>query len=107
LSADHDNSILTLRTLTPAPQHRLAESAAFRAALLFAQEYGILAASAEDRPFVPVSSVIICSRQGSGCAIGAEDVPESVKRAFRKWDDGSVRVCRILPLTAALEATGA
>lgn len=107
MSTDGENSILTLRTLTPPPQHKLPDSSAFRAALLFAQEYGILAASAEDRPFVPVSSVVICSRNGCGDSKGIESVPEGVKRAFRKWDDASVGQCRILSLNAALEATGA
>ncbi|KAL8824140.1 MAG: hypothetical protein Q9191_005270, partial [Dirinaria sp. TL-2023a] len=50
----------------------------FRAACEFAQEYGILVASAEDRPFVPVSHVVL----------GKQGVPEGVRHAFRKWDDG-------------------
>ena len=101
------NSILTLRTLTPAPQHRLTDSSAFRAALLYAQEYAILAASAEDRPFVPASSVIICSRQSGEEGTEMGEVPEGVKRAFRKWEDGTIRECRVMPLTVALEASGA
>jgi len=32
---------------------------AFAAALLFAQDYGILAASMQDRPFVPDSKVVV------------------------------------------------
>ncbi|KAK4696474.1 hypothetical protein P7C71_g1454, partial [Lecanoromycetidae sp. Uapishka_2] len=99
--------ILTVRTLTPAPQHKLPESSAFRAALLFAQEYSVLVASAEDRPFVPVSSVVICSRIGSGNGKEVESVPGGVKRAFRKWNDDCVKECRVLSLTAALEVTGA
>lgn len=49
--------------------------ASFRNALDFAQEYAILAAGIEDRPFVPVSSVVL------------EGAPRDLKRVFRKWDD--------------------
>lgn len=99
--------ILSIRSLAPAPQHKSTESAGFRAALVFAQEYGILAASSEDRPFVPVSSVVICSRSGSPDVEEVEAVPEGMRRAFRKWDNGKgLNECRVLPLTAALEATG-
>ena len=36
-----------------------------------------------------------------------EVIPEGMRRAFRKWDDGKgLGECRILPLAAALEATG-
>ena len=100
------SSIFTIRSLAPAPQHKSTKSAAFRAALVFAQEYGILAASAEDRPFVPVSSVVICSRSGSGSGNEVENIPEGMQRAFRKWDGKNIAECRVLPLTAALEATG-
>lgn len=103
--ADFSTSILTIRSLAPAPHQKSAESLAFRAALLFAQEYGILAASAEDRPFVPVSSVVICSRNTSGSK-GTETVPEGMMRSFRKWDASSTKECKVIPLTAALEAIG-
>ena len=75
----------------------------FRTSLLFAQEYGILAASLEDRPFVPISTVVL------------EGTPLGVKGAFRKWEDErqSTRGCEsegkeatVIPLSAALEATG-
>ena len=100
-------SILSIRSLAPAPQHKSTESAAFRAALVFGQEYGILAASAEDRPFVPVSSVVICSRDRSPNVTEAESVPEGMRQAFRKWDNSKgLGICRVLPLAAALEATG-
>lgn len=96
---------MTIRTLAPAPHQKSAESAAFRAALLFAQEYGILAASAEDRPFVPACAVVVCSRNASGKEeVGS--VPEGVRRAFRKWDQGVVGECRVVTLTKALEAMG-
>ena len=49
--------------------------ASFRNALHFAQEYAILAASMEDRPHVPVSTVVL------------EGVPRDLKRVFRKWSD--------------------
>ncbi|KAF4637900.1 hypothetical protein G7Y89_g190 [Cudoniella acicularis] len=49
--------------------------AAFHNALTFAQEYGIFAASMEDRPFIPVSTVVI------------EGIPRDLKSVFRKWRD--------------------
>ena len=72
----------------------------FRTALLFAQEYAILAASAHDenRPFVPVSSVVLFG-------VGRDSVPEGLRMAFRKWEAGKVRGCRILDLAASIEAT--
>ena len=74
---------------------------------MFAQEYGILAASAEDRPFVPVSTVAICSRTRSQNQEDVEHIPEGMRQAFRNWDDGKgLGECRVLPLAAALEATG-
>ncbi|KAG6003269.1 hypothetical protein E4U21_002227 [Claviceps maximensis] len=47
----------------------------FRNALDFAQEYAILASGMEDRPFVPISTVVL------------EGIPRDLKRVFRKWDD--------------------
>ena len=82
--------------------------AAFHNALTFAQEYGILAAGMEDRPFVPVTTVVL------------EGVPKDMKSVFRKWRDALAttvfkstsgsslqrgRSLRVVPLTAALEAT--
>lgn len=76
----------------------------FRNALDFAQEYAILASSMEDRPFVPISTVVL------------EGIPRDLKRVFRKWrDDASPTVLpgaglkrgrslRIVPLTQALQA---
>lgn len=53
-----------------------AKHEAFTAALLFAQDYGILAASIQDRPFVPHSKVAV------------HGVPREVKAAFRGvWED--------------------
>ena len=49
--------------------------AAFRNALDFAQEYAILAAGMEDRPFVPISTVVL------------EGIPRDLKSVFRKWRD--------------------
>ena len=84
----------------------------FHTALQFVQEYGILSAGMEDRPFVPVSTVVI------------EGIPKDLKSVFRKWSEGRaptitvqpsakqggtdlkrVRSLRVVPLTAALEAT--
>lgn len=50
--------------------------AAFANALDFAQEYAILAAGMEDRPFVPISTVVL------------EGIPRDLKSVFRKWRDG-------------------
>ncbi|CAI4217948.1 unnamed protein product [Parascedosporium putredinis] len=83
--------------------------ASFRNALDFAQEYGILASGMEDRPFVPISTVVL------------EGIPRDLKSVFRKWRDaysptvmpppttpGSGlkrgRSLRIVPLTQALQA---
>lgn len=82
--------------------------ASFRNALNFAQEYAILAASMEDRPFVPISTVVL------------EGVPRDLKRVFRKWSDERSptvtvpketttglrrgRSLRVVPLTQALQA---
>lgn len=83
--------------------------AAFRNALDFAQEYAILAAGMEDRPFVPISTVVL------------EGIPRDLKSVFRKWrDDASPTVMnpnnpttpnlkrgrslRIVPLNQALQA---
>lgn len=79
---------------------------AFAIALLFAQDYGILAASLQDRPFVPVSTVVL------------EGAPRDMKAAFRQWEDrflptGALmagkprrgRSLRIVGLAAALAAT--
>ncbi|PHH90245.1 hypothetical protein CDD83_4183 [Cordyceps sp. RAO-2017] len=80
-----------------------AQYASFRNALDFAQEYAILAAGIEDRPFVPVASVVL-----EGC-------PRDLKRVFRKWDDRRAptasapalrrgRSLRVVSLTQALQA---
>lgn len=90
--------------------------AAFRNALDFAQEYAILAAGMEDRPFVPITTVVL------------EGIPRDLKSVFRKWSDdlsptrmaagaastpgvtspsASIkrgRSLRVVPLTVALQA---
>lgn len=47
----------------------------FHNGLDFAQEYAILAAGMEDRPFVPVSTVVL------------EGIPRDLRSCFRKWRD--------------------
>ncbi|KAI1828183.1 hypothetical protein F4861DRAFT_489047 [Xylaria intraflava] len=77
----------------------------FHNALDFAQEYAILAAGIEDRPFVPVSTVVL------------EGVPRDMKSVFRKWQDALSptitnanvglrrgRSLKIVPLSQALQA---
>lgn len=51
------------------------EYPSFHNALDFAQEYAILAAGMEDRPFVPVSTVVL------------EGIPRDLRSCFRKWRD--------------------
>ncbi|KAL8715475.1 MAG: hypothetical protein Q9220_000809 [cf. Caloplaca sp. 1 TL-2023] len=70
----------------------------FRTALLFAQEYAILAASSaeENRPFVPSVKVVLFG-------VGREDVPEGARMAFRKWEGRKVRGCCVLGVRECLE----
>ncbi|KAL9586569.1 MAG: hypothetical protein Q9212_000821 [Teloschistes hypoglaucus] len=72
----------------------------FRTALLFAQEYAILAASnhEENRPFVPNCSVVLLG-------VGRDQVPEGLRWGFRKWDEGKVRGCKVLGLVESIEGT--
>ncbi|KAF2276834.1 uncharacterized protein EI97DRAFT_433067 [Westerdykella ornata] len=63
---------IILGPLTSAQPH------AFATALLFAQDYSILAVSEEDRPFLPVCTVVL------------EGVPRDMKAVFRFWDDAYV-----------------
>ncbi|KAJ3557019.1 hypothetical protein NPX13_g10016 [Xylaria arbuscula] len=79
--------------------------ASFHNALDFAQEYAILASSMEDRPFVPVSTVVL------------EGIPRDMKSVFRKWQDALSptvtnintglkrgRSLKVVTLTQALQA---
>ncbi|KAG9248289.1 hypothetical protein BJ878DRAFT_489012 [Calycina marina] len=80
---------------------------AFHHALTFAQEYSILAAGMEDRPHVPITTVVLGG------------IPRDMKSVFRKWRDGLAltvmpeqssglrrgKSLRVIPLNAALEAT--
>ena len=51
----------------------------FALALNFAQEYSILAASMQDRPFVPRGRVVFLAAN--------EPTPRDMQFAFRKWDE--------------------
>ncbi|KAK2747811.1 hypothetical protein FQN57_001841 [Myotisia sp. PD_48] len=71
--------------------------AEFASALVFAQEYGILAVSEQDRPFLPKSYAVL------------NGLPDECKYAFRKWDDRAYRdssktTPTILPLATAIDA---
>ena len=103
---NHSGSIHPLRTsLNPPPQHRSTKAASLRAALLFAQDYGILAASAEDRPFVPHGSVVIMAKHDGGPkGTGGGEVPESMRMCFRKWNSRGIGGgdAKVLSLTEAL-----
>ncbi|KAJ6160557.1 hypothetical protein N7470_003953 [Penicillium chermesinum] len=68
------------------------KSAEFATALVFAHEYGILAASLQDRPFIPKSLV----------ALGG--IPDRCQSVFRKWDQSSVHAPCLFPLGVAIEA---
>lgn len=86
--------------------HAQSQYTSFRNALEFAQEYAILASSMEDRPFIPISTVVL------------EGIPRDLKRVFRKWRDTLTptatapaaaglkrgRSLRVVPLTQALQA---
>jgi hypothetical protein len=93
-----DNSIIGPLSRTQAP--------AFSTALLFAQEYAMLAVSEEDRPFMPVTTVVL------------EGVPRDMKVLFRHWNNtlipaaglmsgklGRGKSLRIVGLDKAIEAT--
>ncbi|KAF2845674.1 hypothetical protein T440DRAFT_259212 [Plenodomus tracheiphilus IPT5] len=75
-------------------------------ALLFAQEYAMIAVSEEDRPFMPVTTIVL------------EGVPRDMKAVFRHWDDGRIpaaglmngklgrgKSLRIVGLERAIEGT--
>lgn len=64
-----------------------AQYASFHNGLDFAQEYAILAAGMEDRPFVPVSTVVLGG------------IPRDLRSCFRKWRDD------MSPTRMATEAT--
>ncbi|KAI5302880.1 hypothetical protein KEM56_000251, partial [Ascosphaera pollenicola] len=70
--------------------------AEFATALVFAQEYGIMAVSMEDRPFLPHTSVVLYG------------LPDDAKKVFRKWSDQRALTGRKVPdiinLRAAIEA---
>ncbi|KAK4169504.1 hypothetical protein QBC43DRAFT_307872 [Cladorrhinum sp. PSN259] len=61
--------------------------AAFHNALDFAQEYAILAAGMEDRPFVPVATVVL------------EGIPRDLKAVFRKWRDAATPTRIVVPFS--------
>lgn len=60
-------------------------STALRASLLFAEEYAILSASTEDRPFVPSCTFVFMPALSDDD--DARGVPEGMRWCFRKWDD--------------------
>jgi hypothetical protein len=73
----------------------------FVTALLFAQEYGILAASLEDRPAIP------------SCNITFHGAPPDFTAAFRKWEhppgvngqhDKSLQVVALIDALEALSS---
>ncbi|KAJ5819259.1 hypothetical protein N7474_004850 [Penicillium riverlandense] len=68
------------------------KSADFSSAVIFAHEYGILATSLQDRPFIPKSFV----------SLGG--IPDRCQAAFRKWDPHSLRAPCVFSLDVAIEA---
>ncbi|GAB1208746.1 hypothetical protein APSETT445_007501 [Aspergillus pseudonomiae] len=74
-------------------EHASNRPAEFVSAVVFAHEYGILAASLQDRPFIPKSFVSLGGVPGSCCT------------AFRKWEQPTLRMPpQVFPLNAAIEA---
>ncbi|KAJ5091312.1 hypothetical protein NUU61_006182 [Penicillium alfredii] len=73
-------------------EHASQKSAEFASAVVFAHEYGILATSLQDRPFIPKSLV----------ALGG--IPDRCQSAFRKWDQRSLHAPCVFPLDVAIEA---
>ncbi|KAL2824142.1 hypothetical protein BDW59DRAFT_88597 [Aspergillus cavernicola] len=67
--------------------------AEFASAVVFAHEYGILAASVQDRPFIPKSFI----------SLGG--APEYCRSVFRKWSRRPLqRPPQVFPLNAAIDA---
>ncbi|KAL4970437.1 putative gelsolin repeat protein [Aspergillus stella-maris] len=67
--------------------------AEFASAVMFAHEYGILAASLQDRPFIPKSFI----------SLGG--TPEVCRSAFRKWTQRPLQQPpQVFPLNAAIDA---
>ena len=60
------------------------QSTAFSTALLFAQEYSVLAASEDLRPMVPITTVVL------------EGTPKDMKANFRHWDDTIVPAAALM-----------
>lgn len=82
------------------------QSVAFSTALLFAQEYSMLAVAEEDRPCMPITTIVL------------EGTPRDMKAVFRFWEDGMVpaaalmsgklgrgKSLRIMGLQKAMDAT--
>ncbi|KAK2768372.1 hypothetical protein FQN54_000226 [Arachnomyces sp. PD_36] len=65
-------------------------------ALILSQEYGILAASLQDRPSIPTTSVALYG------------IPDECRSVFRKYEaprlDNSGKPIKVFPLNAAIEA---
>ncbi|KAJ6037821.1 hypothetical protein N7444_010526 [Penicillium canescens] len=68
------------------------KSADFASAVVFAHEYGILATSLQDRPFIPKSFV----------ALGG--VADRCQSAFRKWNPRTLNAPFVFPLDVVIEA---
>ena len=68
------------------------KSADFASAVVFAHEYGILATSLQDRPFIPKSFV----------ALGG--VPDRCQSAFRKWNPRTQHAPFVFSLDVVIEA---
>lgn len=72
--------------LGPTPSERNPRlSNTLRASLIFAEEYAILSASTEDRPFVPSCTVVFMPALSDDD--DSREVPEGMRWCFRKWDD--------------------
>lgn len=80
-----------------------------RASLLFAQEYAILSASLEDRPFVPTCRLVFLPALNNDT--NPQPVPEGLRSAFRTWNPVSLSpkggdACTVLGVGETLAALG-
>ncbi len=76
------------------------KSAEFVSALFFVQEYGILAASLQDRPLIPTCHVVLSTPPGDFRAVFRKWVPRAGSESGRQGANASSSI----PLNAAIDA---
>ena len=81
-----------LHSIVPTSRHSLSTpphyppTTSLRASILFAQEYAILSASLDDRPFVPPCTVIFTPAFPNDPRPRTTP-PQGLRWGFRRWDD--------------------